>query len=82
MKEPTVIACLAIVETLGMGSATDGQGDNWRNKSTSFHLAKGVRHGMTALMIEMGIYNDDGENHIALAITRFSMALCVCGRPF
>lgn len=74
-KEPTVLACMAIVETLGMGSATDGQGDNWRNKTRIEHLLKANTHLGEAMRQEAGCSKSE-EEHLKLAITRLALAMC------
>jgi len=75
MKEPTVLACMAIVETLTVGSDADGRGDNWRNKSCFEHLLKANTHLGEAMRQEARCSKSD-EEHLKLAITRLAMALC------
>lgn len=76
-KEPTVEACKRIVAIMQIGSTKDGQDDSWRSKTRLYHLSKGVRHGMTAIMIELGVTEDDGEDHMGEMLTRVAMAICI-----
>lgn len=74
-NDPAHAAQLKIQEIMFKGSAKDGRDSSWRDKPRIFYLTKGIRHGMTALMIELGVTPDDGEDHIGQAITRFAMAM-------
>lgn len=76
MKEPTVVAVLAITDEMTMGSLKDGQQDKWRERSVEYHLSRAIRHATTAWMIRAGLQKDDGENHAQKALTRLAMALC------
>lgn len=74
-KEPTVEACLAIVETMGAGSTKDGINESWRGKSPMYHLSKAQAHLATHIRNLHDSRKADDENHIHEAITRIAMAL-------
>lgn len=48
---------------------------HWSEESQRMHIEKGVRHAMTYLLETEGQVPLSGENHLKLALTRFSMAL-------
>jgi hypothetical protein len=74
-SDPRYAAFQAIAEVMAIGSGKDGRNESWRQKPQFFHLTKAIRHATTHLMQKMGVAENDGEDHLKLAICRLSMAL-------
>lgn len=52
----------------------------WADEDVNEHLFKGVRHVLTYMSIRDGYQKEDGEDHLAEAVCRLSMALSVRAR--
>jgi len=77
MLHPADKAFTSIENVMFAGSKKEGRSDSWRHRPRIYHILKGIRHATTALMIEQGVIEPDGENHLELALTRLAMALTI-----
>ncbi len=75
MTHPSAKAYKIINSVMETGSAKDGKDDSWQHKPRHFHITKAIRHATTALMVDLGVIQPDGENHLELALCRLAMAL-------
>jgi hypothetical protein len=75
LEDPRYASFQAIVQIMALASDKDGRDESWRQKPGFFHITKAIRHATTHLMKKMGVTEDDGEDHLKLAITRLAMAL-------
>jgi len=87
--KPSELAKQTIETVIGIGSATEGSNESWRDHERIYHLAKAASHLAQEIRIELGI-DPRTEEHGRYALTRLAMALCiekplfrrvVCGKP-
>lgn len=50
---------------------------SWKDEQQDEHFHKAIRHILTYMIQRDGQQMDDNEDHLALAITRLCMAVCV-----
>lgn len=66
----------AIIQTvMAQGSSKDGVSELWRNEIPLFHLSKAQAHLAHHIKTLYDPRGFDGEDHLALALTRLAMAL-------
>lgn len=70
MSHPSSEAARVIIEVMRVGSKRDGDGDEWKKKSISYHAIKGARHLLSYLI-------DSDPEHIRNATTRCGFILCI-----
>ncbi len=75
LKSPADTAHATIQAIIERGSSKDGSNELWRNEIPMFHLSKAQAHLATAIKHIYDSRGFDGEDHLALAITRLAMAL-------
>ena len=73
------VAEAAIVERMALGVQQGYDPGDWLTESQERHIRRAVKHAMTHLEIRDGDRADDGENNLAAAVCRMSMALSVAG---
>ncbi len=77
MKKPADEAHEVITMVVAKGSPKDGSNETWRDEDIMFHLSKAQSHLATHIRNMYDKRSVDDENHLSLAITRLSFAMCV-----
>ncbi len=75
MKHPADTAFNAVERTMDAGSKKDGRNEHWRHKDPMYHLSKAINHLATHIKQIHDHRTHDGENHLALALTRIAMVM-------
>lgn len=79
MENPRILCFTIVNDCMAVGSNTDGLGsvnEGWKHRSSMYHLAKASGHLATHIKHKVCGTND-GEYHLALALTRLAMAASI-----